>query len=226
MKKISNVKALLCLAIPMFFNPAITVKAQTAENNVSKMYLQTGGGATTHNGGSFEMGIQTVIKNKWSASFSYHNLRMDPANLPSDYQPESGIVFFIPYTNKIRVNMNSFSLSAGKYYQMGRNSWFTMEGGLSVVSGQKASFEHATQTSSDPALILLLTTFTSSNYTTNIENKTTLGAILKADANWALTSFMGLGAGVFANINSIQSPIGFNIKLTLGNMGKSAKGKK
>jgi len=225
MKNILNFTALFCFAIPMFFYPTLAAKAQTSEKSVNKMYFQMASGATTYKGKNFELGLQTIIKNKWSASASYQHFSMDPSNLPADYQPESGIVFLIPYTNKITVNMNCFNLSAGKYFQMGRNSWFTAEAGLSVVSGQRASFKPATPVSSDPLLIFLLTSTTSSNYTTSIENKTSLGGIVRADANWALTSFLGLGAGVFANINSIQSPIGLNIKLTLGDMGKSTKKK-
>jgi hypothetical protein len=50
--------------------------------------------------------------------------------------------------------------------------------------------------------------------------------MMKSDVNWAFSSFMGLGAGVFANVNSIQSPIGFHIKLLVGNMGREKKNRK
>jgi len=50
--------------------------------------------------------------------------------------------------------------------------------------------------------------------------------MMKTDVNWAFSSFMGLGAGVFANVNSIQSPIGFHIKLLVGNMGREKKNRK
>jgi len=36
---------------------------------------------------------------------------------------------------------------------------------------------------------------------------------------------MGLGCGVFANINSIQSPVGFQVKLIVGYMGREKKNK-
>ena len=49
--------------------------------------------------------------------------------------------------------------------------------------------------------------------------------MIRADYNWAFSRFFGLGAGVFANFNSIQSPVGFNLKLTMGMMRKKAKGK-
>jgi len=47
--------------------------------------------------------------------------------------------------------------------------------------------------------------------------------MLKADFNWAFSSFAGLGGGVFANINSIQSPVGFHIKLIVGKMNREKK---
>ena len=50
-----------------------------------------------------------------------------------------------------------------------------------------------------------------------------MGAMLKADFNWAFASFAGVGAGVFANLNSIQSPVGFQIKLLIGKMNKQKK---
>jgi hypothetical protein len=43
--------------------------------------------------------------------------------------------------------------------------------------------------------------------------------------NWAFASFMGFGAGVYANVNSTQSPVGFNIKLFVGKMGREKKPK-
>ena len=48
--------------------------------------------------------------------------------------------------------------------------------------------------------------------------------MIRADYNWAFSRFFGLGAGVFANFNSIQSPVGFNLKLTMGMMRKKQKG--
>ena len=53
------------------------------------------------------------------------------------------------------------------------------------------------------------------------EKKKTMGAVLKADFNWAFASFAGLGGGAFANFNSIQSPIGFQIKLLVGKMNRT-----
>jgi hypothetical protein len=58
--------------------------------------------------------------------------------------------------------------------------------------------------------------YTSSNYSVKSENKTGFGVMLKSDFNWAILPYVGLGAGVFANLNSIQSPVGFEIKILCG----------
>ena len=110
----------------------------------------------------------------------------------------------------------------GKYFKGGRNTWFTAEGGLSAVSGKKINFSPNKQGSS--TWIFPLIGETPANYVfTEEEKKTTMGAMLKADFNWAFSSFAGLGGGVFANINSIQSPVGFHIKLIVGKMNREKK---
>ena len=211
---------LLLTAIPFYSLQAQNNSSATAKTNVKKFYIQAGAGGSSRAGINTEIGLHAIVNNKWSATFSYHDLTMKPKNLPANYQPESGIVFLIPYTNEIKVNMKLFSLTAGKYFPLGRNSWLTTEAGLSFVSGEKASFQPATPVSTDPLLIFFLTSGTTSNYNTTIEKKNSFGGMLRADFNWAFLSFMGLGAGVFANFNSIQSPVGYQLKLTLGAMGR------
>jgi hypothetical protein len=214
---------LLLTAIPFYSLHAQVNSSATTKTNVKKFYIQAGAGGSSQAGSNFEIGLQAIVNNKWSASFSYHGLTMKPKNLPANYQPETGTIFFIPYTNNIEVNMKLFSLTAGKYFRLGRNSWLTTEAGLSFVSGEKASFQPATPISTDPLLLLLGTSGTTSNYTTTIEKKNSFGGMLRADFNWAFSSFMGLGGGVFANLNSIQSTIGFNTKLIVGLMGRHKK---
>ncbi len=217
---------LLLIAISFYSLHAQNNSSATAKTNVKKIYLQAGVGGSSQAGSNSEIGLQAIVNNKWSATFSYHDLTMKPKNLPADYQPETGTIFFIPYTNEIKVNMKLVSLTAGKYFSLGRNSWLTTEAGFSFVSGEKASFQQATRVSIDPLLILFGTTGTTSNYTTTKEKKNSFGGMLRADFNWAFLSFMGLGAGVFANFNSIQSPVGYQLKLTLGAMGRHKKQKK
>ena len=210
-------RIVLCIMSLAFI---ITASGQTKTMN--KFYLQAGAGGGTHEAASYDLGIQSIFKNKWSATLSYHEFDMDPKNLPSDYEPETGYIFFIPYTYTVQANMKIVSLTAGRYFKMGRNTWATTEAGLSYVSGEKVSFQHSEVTSS----FAFIAASNSSNYTSTKEKKSAVGFMMQTDVNWAFSSFMGLGAGVFANINSIQSPIGFHVKLLVGNMVREKKNRK
>ncbi|HEV8505423.1 MAG TPA: hypothetical protein VGQ53_08490 [Chitinophagaceae bacterium] len=212
-QKKSSLFGILLLALVIISN------AQTGP--VNKFYLQGGIGASSYSGGSAEVGFQTIFKNKWSATLSYQTLTMDPRNEPSDYQAETGYVFFMPYTNEVDTRMSVVSLTAGRYFKLGKKTWATTEGGLSYVSGEKVNFERTEVTSSN----IIIFAYTGSNYTTSKETKSSLGVAMRADLNWAFASFMGLGCGVFANINSIQSPVGFQVKLIVGKMGREKKNK-
>ena len=226
MKKILKNSATYCILIFLFLYSPFTVVAQKKESAIKKVYLQAGAGGNTIAGDNAEIGLQTIINNKWSATISYHSLTMKPKNLPSDYKPGTGtVLFFIPYSDEVVVNMDLFSLTAGKYFQTGKKSWITTEAGLSIVNGEVATFQPTAVTTVDPLGIIFGITGTTSNYNTTIENKTGIGGMIRADYNWAFSRFFGLGAGVFANFNSIQSPVGFNMKFTMGLMGRKAKGK-
>jgi len=226
MKKILKNSSTYRILIFLFLYSPFTVMAQKKESAIKKVYLQAGAGGSTIEGDNIELGLQTIINNKWSATISYHSLTMKPKNLPSDYKPGTGtILFFIPYSDDVIVNMDLFSLTAGKYFQTGKKSWITTEAGLSIVNGEVASFQPTVSGSVDALGLLFGYTGTTSNYNTTLENKTSIGAMIRADYNWAFSRFFGLGAGVFANFNSIQSPVGFNLKLTMGMMRKKAKGK-
>ena len=210
-------RTFLCIMSLAFI---ITATGQT--KTINKFYLQGGAGLGTHESGSYDIGIQAIFKNKWSATLSYQELSMSPKNKPADYQGETGYALFLFYSDEVTAKMNLINLTAGRYFKLGRTTWATTEAGLSYVSGEKVSFQHSQVTSTN----LILFASTSSNYTTTKENKSSVGFMMKTDVNWAFSSFMGLGAGVFANINSIQSPIGFHVKLLVGNMGREKKNRK
>ena len=215
-KKLIN-RIFLCIMSLAFM---ITATGQT--KTMSKFYFQGGAGVGTHESGYYDLGIQAILKNKWSATLSYQELSMTPKNQPADYHGETGYVFFIPYTYDVDATMSLLSLTAGRYFKIGRNTWATTEAGLSYVSGEKVSYQHSQVTSTN----VIIAASTSSNYSTKKENKSSVGFMMKADVNWAFSSFMGLGAGVFANINSIQSPVGFQVKLMVGGMGREKKNRK
>lgn len=224
----------------LFFFCSSTIKMFGQESLINKIYLQSAGGGSSYKSNNTEVGIKTILKNNWSTTLSYHQIEtMIPKNQPSDYRPESGTsyIFYIPipYTNEpLSTKMNIYSLTAGKYFPLGHKIWFTTEAGISLVKGEKVTYRPSGPNNHNPDIdftdnfITLLfgianTVSSYSNYSTSIENKTTIGGMLRADINWAFSSFMGLGVGVFANFNSIQSPVGYNIKLTIGWMNRGEK---
>ncbi len=185
-------------------------------SSTKKFYLQAGAGVATAGGVSYDFGIQAVLKSDWTVSASYKRVEMKAKNLPNDY--ERGVVYLLlfPIYDEWPLNkMNVFNFTLGKYIETGKKTWITAEGGLSVVSGQKLTFASQTQ---DVQLF-----YVSSNYSYQKESKTGFGAILKSDFNWAILPFAGLGAGVYADLNSLQSPLGFEIKFICGNLRKHKK---
>lgn len=183
--------------------------AQKGSSPFKKIYLQGGFGGASRNGLSAELNIQAVIKNKWVASIAYQNIEATPKNLPGDY--EGDVFIFFPIDLTPNTNLNLFSITAGKYFSTGKRTWITTEGGITFGNGEKMTFTHT-----DPQFFIIGKT---SNYDYTTEKKNLAGVMLRADFNWAFASFMGLGANVYVNINSIQSPVGFNLKLLVGKMG-------
>lgn len=198
------------------------VYAQAKPALLNKIYFQGAAGGNSHKGIASEIGIQAVLKNNWIATLSYNSIDMRPKNLPGDFDPGATILLFIPIEGETpSVDMKLFGLTIGKYYKGGRNTWYTTEAGLSLVSGKEISFS---KNIGDPSTwYFLFVGETPSNYTFSEQKKTTMGAMLKADFNWAFSSFAGLGVGVFANFNSIQSPLGFQCKLIIGKMNRERK---
>jgi hypothetical protein len=198
------------------------------ESLINKIYLQSAGGSSSYKSTNAEVGIQAILKKNWSTTLSYHQIDgMIPKNQPADYSPETGIVlFFLPYSNQLTTKMDLYSLTAGKKFPAGRKVWFTTEAGISLINGEKVTYTRSKNNSvnTDPLFFLFgIIETSSSNYNTNKESKTTFGGMLRADFNWAFSPIMGLGAGVFANFNSIQSPVGYNLKLTMGWMHTGKK---
>ena len=210
-------RTLTCLFI--FSVLSIASFGQRKEAEFKKIYLQMGSGVSNHKGFPVELGIQTLLNHNWIATISYHEIDMDPKNLPSDYYPGMAVILFLPIPESTpSVDLKLYSLTAGKYFTTGRNTWFTTEAGLSLARGKKISF--ARNTGDLSGWTFLIIGEQPSNYITNEETKTTIGGMFRADINWAFSSIAGLGAGVFANANSIQSAVGFQIKLTLGWMNR------
>ncbi|HSB94052.1 MAG TPA: hypothetical protein VLC28_13095 [Flavitalea sp.] len=206
---------LLLLSIVSISN----LNAQKKEKTFTRFYLQGGIGPTTNSGAFADVSLQATTSTNFVATLSYNQVEMDPKNLPSDYEPGYTIFLILPVIDQMPVVTTSVvSLSAGKAFKTGRNTWFVPEAGLAYVSGEKMSFYRQEITSD----IFSAT----SNYSTTTEKTSTVGGLIKADFNWAFASFMGLGAGVYGNLNSVQSFAGFQVKLMAGLMGREKKVRK
>lgn len=187
---------------------------------VQKLYADFGVGGTSKKGEFASAGVQAVWKNNWVTAFSYHSINMEPKNLPANYHPGYTIIFFIPIPDQIpSADMRIYSLMAGKQLKAGRNTWFITNAGLSLVNANELQF---TRSSIDPSWNWFFGE-EPSNYTYTKQKKTTFGAMLNADFNWAFASFAGLGAGVFTNFNSIQSPVGYHFKLLIGKTNREKR---
>ena len=209
----SSLLLVLCLLF-------IASYSQQKETTVKKVYIHGGVGASTYNGFVGEFGAQAIFKHNWVATISYQTIEMDAKNLPSNYTPEVSLIgALLPFVSTIPVStLSVINFTGGKCFEASRRIWFTTEAGLSVVSGEKLSFA--------PQTVVNDVFFKSSNYSVKKEDVSTVGVVLKADFNWAFCPFLGLGAGVFANFNSIQSPIGYQVKLIGGWMHLKPKVKK
>ena len=144
---------------------------------------------------------------------------MNPKNLPSDYEPGYTLILFFPIPDAMpSVRMSALNFTGGKLFPLGRKTWFTAEAGLSIVSGE--TFQFTLQpTVGDWAYI-------SSNYSAQKKPHTTVGGMIKTDFNWAFTPYVGLSIGGFANMNSIQSPVGVEFKLIAGWLNTKRKSAK
>ena len=205
MKQIS-VLALLCAS-------SIVAFCQEQAKPLKRMYFQASAGPTTQNGFATELGVQAIFKSNWTVTFAYNNIEVDPKSLPGDYKPGYTLLLIFPLPDEYpSASMSAISLTGGKCFAVGRNKWFIAEAGLSFVNGEQFTFVR------QPIVDDLL--YVSSNYAVTKEKKSSIGGMLKADINWAFSRYVGLGLGTFANFNSIQSPVGYKLKLIIGWMDR------
>ena len=204
---------LMISAMTTFF-----ANAQTSSSPINRFYVDFGGGAASKNGAFATLGATAVIKNKWTASISYYSVDMNPKNLPSDYDRGYTLILIFPVPDPMpSAALKMINFTGGRFFQIGRKTWFTTEAGLSVVSGKTF---HFTPQKEEVSL-----DYISSNYSAESKSQTTIGGMVRANFNWAFCPYVGLNVGAFANMNSIQSPVGVEFKLVAGwlNTRKSSK---
>ena len=185
------------------------LNAQTNSNPINRFYVDFGGGGASKGGLFGTVGATAVINNKWTASISYYDVEMNPKNLPSDYEQGFTLVVIIPVPDAMpSVDLKMINFTAGRFFQLGRKTWITTEVGPSIVSGNTFHFT--------PQSVKVDGLHFSANYSDESKKQTTVGATLRSDFSWAFCPYVGLNLGAFANLNSIQSPVGAEIKLVAG----------
>jgi hypothetical protein len=204
-------KVFLLISVASF---SIASFSQTQQTKVNKIYVQAGAGSSSHNGSSAGVSIEVVFKKNWIGGFSLQNLVTDPSNVPPDYRPRRVTVFPFSFDESPTLETNIYNLTAGKCFKAGQRTWFSTEAGISYVKSQKVNY--TPNNANNGGWNIILFGEEPSNYTTTIENRSAMGGVLKADFTWAFASIAGLGAGVYTNINSIQSTVGFELKLSIG----------
>lgn len=187
----------------------ITAFTQSDLTHLPKYYLEIGTGPSTHNGAFYTLGGTALYKNRWLTSLGYQHFDMSPKNLPDDYEQGYTMALIIPLPDEMpSMNMKSIYLTAGRYFPLGRKTWITTEAGLAVTNGETFTFMARPVEQGS--------FYKTSNYVTTHETKTGAGGIIKGDFTWAFVPYVGLGVGAFANMNSLQSTVGFEIKLIAG----------
>ncbi len=197
------------IVVAIFVVSVISVNGQNTPEHLPKYYLHIGGGPSIHNGAFADFGGTTIFQNKWIASVSYQNFDMNASNLPADYQEGYTTVLIFPFSDEMpSITMTSVNLMTGRYFPLGRKTWITAQGGLALTRGDKLTFTRQPVESNS--------WYVSSNYDVHKESASGAGAIIQADFIWAFVPYVGIGAGVFANMNSVQSTVGLQFKLVGG----------
>jgi len=93
-QKKSSLFSLLVLALVIVSN------AQTKA--INKFYLQGGLGFSTHSGDYAEVGLQSIIKNKWSATLSYQSVNMRPSLQTTSRRQAIYCSYLTPMRSKMR----------------------------------------------------------------------------------------------------------------------------
>ncbi len=215
MKLFVTLKFAVCTMICSFSFQLLTYAQE--ESFISKVWVEGSAGSAGKDGAFTKFGVQTVFKDKWIGSISYYYASMNLKGTPADYKPSEELFLIFPAssgTPRQRLNVTNFMV--GRFFKYDESVFFSGSAGLSIVKGDKATFT--------PQPVITTTDWlgysSTSNYKVNTVHRTVAGGVIEADMLWAFCPFAAIGPGVYANINSIQSHVGFEWKIVLGWMHK------
>lgn len=205
--QLKNMRKFIPLAITFLLSQIIW--AQPNDKLVEKFYFSAATGGSSDNGVTAGITATVIFKNNWTVGVGYQYMEVSPKNIPADYEP--GYVFFIPIPMPV-IKMNTVNVTAGKLLPVSTKTWFTTEGGVSIISTEQMQFRKVARGS--------VIIGAGSNYETSTAPANTIGCALNVEFNWAFAKFIGAGVGAFGNINSEKSAIGGQLKLIVGNLRK------
>jgi len=198
------------------------IKAQENETFIKKIYADVGSGYGLGHMSSLHTNLQFILKNDWSFSLSYYDHNMDPKNLPNNYLP---MVWIINGENQVishrQSDLKLYNFTAGKYILISKQLWLTSEAGISILSGMRFRYEKVEieRISWNNGY-----SFIGSNYKESIKDEPiTAGLMLKTDLTWAFLPFLGIGIGVYTNLNTVQIPAGIHFRIIVGWLPRSKK---
>ena len=193
--------------------------AQSNPTPLKRVTGHIGFGGSSKQGYLGSYGLQAITHKALTFSLSYQDIHLNPKGLPKDYNPGYEVWILIPVPNGYpEATLSLLSATVGKSFAASRTISFSTLAGLALVKGETFNFQRQD----------VATDFWGSqspNYSATRRSKSTIGMQLQADATWAFSSFAGLSTGVFANFNSVQSPIGMDVKLVIGWMNRAPKKK-
>ena len=181
------------------------------------LYLEYGMHAGSAGFGIGMLGLQYRFNEKWMMELSVFSYYQHPRNLPSDYHAATTSFLYLPSgDHKPTVYRNDLSLTIGRTMKMSKTSWFSAEGGFSMLKGEKATFISQSVTNYGQGWLLIGVSGSSSNYAMNREMVSVPGAVVRADMNFKVGPSLTISTGTYMNFNSLKTPLSFQLRFLSG----------
>lgn len=225
MKKICLI-TLISFAILSFS----TLQAQEKKTKINRVYMFGTVGPFIGDGTATSYGLSGVINNKWIVTYGKLYAKRN-STLPPDFKLE---VYEVPWYLLIILPVEQYYdfrpedetrftyASFGRYYPVSRKISFILDGGIGIAKSQGANYYKPGQIIKSGENIV---PGVSSNYIVTKTEKTSIGGIVRAGADWAFSGCAGAGLDLYynANMGGIKDNMGFNLRLMLGYMPRPAK---
>lgn len=190
-----------------------TMVFMAANAQITRAYVFGSGGVEIKEGLAYQMGVSSVVNNKWIISAAYLNAKRN-ADLPSDFEVHSGTGYpGLEYETYPQAETRFLYVSAGRYFRYSRRIHFILDAGVGVSNGDLLSFKQGR--SSD-----LQENKYSPNYCVSYSSKTSMGSIIRTGVDVSLANFTGIGFDLYFNYNGggLHNNFGLNVRLMFGHV--------